>query len=413
MKQGIFWLKSDVTFSSYTSNIMNSLNPVKILVVDDEIDLEPLIRQKFRRQIREGVYNFVFALNGVEALSRIIEFPEIGIVLSDINMPEMDGLTLLTRLKELKNPGLKTVIVSAYGDMDNIRTAMNRGAFDFLTKPISFDDLEITINKTLEEITMIWQSMQEHDQLISIQQDLQTAREIQQAILPKLFPPFPERTDFEIYGSMRAAKEVGGDFFDFFMIDNERLGFVIGDVSGKGVPAAIFMAVSRTLIRATGLKGISAGECMNYVNRLLCSESVSCMFVTVFYGILNLPTGEVEYINAGHTPPYILTDKGFRKVEMTGGTILGCMEDFHYQSRKVVMEPGNLLFLYTDGVTEAFNSSDELYGEQRLEVYLDRSRGVAMEGIVKESISEVMEFSSGVPQSDDITLLAIRYNGKK
>ena len=108
---------------------MNSLNHIKILVVDDEIDLEPLVRQKFRRQIRDGVYHFVFALNGVEALARIIEFPEIGIVLSDINMPEMDGLTLLTRLRELKNPGLKTVIVSAYGDMDNIRTAMNRGAF--------------------------------------------------------------------------------------------------------------------------------------------------------------------------------------------------------------------------------------------------------------------------------------------
>ena len=219
---------------------------VKIMVVDDEVDLEPLIRQKFRRQIRDGVFDFVFAHQGLEALAKLIEQPEIRLILSDINMPEMDGLTLLTRLKELKNPMLKTVIVSAYGDMDNIRTAMNRGAFDFLTKPISFDDLEITINKTLDEISMLWQSIQEHDQLISIQQDLQTAREIQQAILPKKFPPFPERTEFSIYASMIAAKEVGGDFFDFFMIDNERLGFVIGDVSGKGVTAAIFMAVSRT-----------------------------------------------------------------------------------------------------------------------------------------------------------------------
>ncbi len=385
---------------------------IKIMVVDDEVDLEPLIRQKFRRQIRDGVYDFVFAHNGLEALSKLIEQPDIRLIMSDINMPEMDGLTLLTKLKELKNPWLKTVIVSAYGDMENIRTAMNRGAFDFLTKPISFDDLEITITKTLEEITMIWQSMQEHDQLISIQQDLQTAREIQQAILPKIFPPFPERTEFSIFASMIAAKEVGGDFYDFFMIDNERLGFVIGDVSGKGVPAAIFMAVSRTLIRATGLKGISTRECMSYVNKLLCNESVSCMFVTVFYGILNTLTGEVEYVNAGHNPPYLLNSSGIRKVEMTGGAILGCMEDFVYQSKKVQMSAGDLLFLYTDGVTEAFNKKEELYGEGRLETFLNNRLQHPIDGVVKESIGEVMEFSTGVPQSDDITLMAIRYNGR-
>lgn len=384
---------------------------IKIMVVDDEVDLEPLIRQKFRRQIRDGVYDFVFAHHGLEALAKLIEQPEIRLILSDINMPEMDGLTLLTRLKELKNPMLKTVIVSAYGDMENIRTAMNRGAFDFVTKPISFDDLEITINKSLEEITLSWQSAQEHDQLISIQQDLQAAREIQQAILPKKFPPFPERTDFSVFASMIAAKEVGGDFFDFFLIDQERLGFVIGDVSGKGVTAAIFMAVSRTLIRATGLKGISAVECMSYVNRLLCNESVSCMFVTVFYGILNTTTGEVEYVNAGHNPPYILSAQGIRKVEMTGGVILGCMEDIVYQSKKVQLNPGDLLFLYTDGVTEAFNILEELYEEERLENYLQNHLSHPIEEVVKESFREVMEFSTGVPQSDDITVLAIRYLG--
>jgi phosphoserine phosphatase RsbU/P len=384
---------------------------IKIMVVDDEVDLEPLIRQKFRRQIRDGIYDFVFAHNGLEALTKLIEQPEIRLILSDINMPEMDGLTLLTKLKELKSPWLKTVIVSAYGDMENIRTAMNRGAFDFLTKPISFDDLEITINKTLDEITMIWQSMQEHDELVSIQQDLQTAREIQQAILPKKFPPFPERPEFSIFASMIAAKEVGGDFFDFFMIDNERLGFVIGDVSGKGVTAAIFMAVSRTLIRATGIKGISTEECMNYVNRLLCNESVSCMFVTVFYGILNTATGEVEYVNAGHNPPYIASSQQIRKVEMTGGTILGCLDDFVYHSKKVRLSPGDVLFLYTDGVTEAFNTAEQLYGEERLESYLQTHASRSIEDIVNESIQDVTGFSSGMPQSDDITLLAIQYHG--
>ena len=385
---------------------------VKIMVVDDEVDLEPLIRQKFRRQIRDGIYDFVFAYNGLEALTRLIEYPEIGIILSDINMPEMDGLTLLMKLKELKNPGLKTVIVSAYGDMENIRTAMNRGAFDFLTKPISFEDLEITINKTMDEIMQLRHSMEEHDQLISIQQDLQTAHEIQQAILPKVFPPFPNRTDFDIYAAMIAAREVGGDFFDFFMIDNDRLGFVIGDVSGKGVPAAIFMAVSRTLIRATGLKAIPAAECMHYVNNLLCNESVSCMFVTVFYGILNTMTGELEYVNAGHNPPYLLTGDGLKKVQMTGGTILGCMENFHYNSRKIMLAPGDRLFLYTDGVTEAFTRHNEAYGDERLERFLEQNQGYSIDQLVKGVLTEVNEHSAGIPQSDDITLLSICFNGR-
>jgi sigma-B regulation protein RsbU (phosphoserine phosphatase) len=311
----------------------------------------------------------------------------------------------------MKNPGLKTVIVSAYGDMDNIRTAMNRGAYDFVTKPVNFEDLEITINKTMDEITQIRQSLAEHDQLISIQQDLNIAREIQLAILPKVFPPFPHRTDFSIYASMYAAKEVGGDFYDFFLIDENRLGFVIGDVSGKGVPAAIFMAVSRTLIRATGMKGISTEECMNYVNNLLCNESVSCMFVTVFYGILNTATGEIEYVNCGHNPPYIVTSTEIIKLDMTGGTILGCIDDFEYKSKKVTLKPGERLFLYTDGVTEAFNELDEAYGDHRLESFLTNNLTQPVEYLVRESLDEVRNFSSLVPQSDDITYMAIAYNG--
>ncbi len=385
---------------------------VKIMVVDDEVDLESLIRQKFRRQIRDGIYDFVFAHNGLEALTRLIEFPEIGIILSDINMPEMDGLTLLMKLKELKNPGLKTVIVSAYGDMENIRTAMNRGAFDFLTKPINFDDLEITIKKTMEEIILARLSMEEHDQLLFIQQDLQTAHEIQQAILPKVFPPYPDRTDFDIYASMVAAREVGGDFYDFFMIDNDRVGFVIGDVSGKGVPAAIFMAVSRTLIRATGLKGIPTAECMHYVNNLLCNESVSCMFVTVFYGILNTHNGELEYVNAGHNPPYLLTRDGNRLMEMTGGAILGCIENYQYHSRRITLAPGDRLFLYTDGVTEAFTKNYEAYGDQRLAMFLQDNKGYSIEELVKGLLTEVNNHSMGVPQSDDITLLSIGFRGR-
>ncbi|HPR34015.1 MAG TPA: fused response regulator/phosphatase [Prolixibacteraceae bacterium] len=382
------------------------------MVVDDEVDLEPLIRQKFRRKIRDGEYDFVFAHNGLEALSKLIEFPNIGIILSDINMPEMDGLTLLLKLKELKNPSLKTVVVSAYGDMDNIRTAMNRGAFDFLTKPINFEDLEITIQKTLDEIALQRKSMREHDQLVSIRHDLNVAREIQMGILPKVFPPFPNRSDFDIFASMTPAKEVGGDFYDFFMINNELLGFVIGDVSGKGIPAAIFMAVSRTLIRATGLKGMSAGECMHYANNLLCNESVSSMFVTVFYGILNTKTGEIEYANAGHNPPYLLrSNSTIEKLESTGDIILGCFENQPFVSRKTQLKPGEGILLYTDGITEAFDQQDEEYGDERLVSLLTSLQPLRVEEIVDKIVADVQLFSSGVDQSDDITLLALKFFG--
>ncbi|MFW6371733.1 MAG: PP2C family protein-serine/threonine phosphatase [Bacteroidota bacterium] len=389
----------------------SSQTAVKILVVDDEPDMEPMIRQKFRRHIKEKTFDFEFAFNGMEALEKIVEFPEIGIILSDINMPEMDGLTLLTKLKELKKPGLKTVIVSAYGDMDNIRTAMNRGAFDFITKPVNFDDLEVTINKTLSEIRSVRRWLSEHDQLVSLQHDLNISREIQQAILPKKFSPFPDEPNFDIFASMVAANEVGGDFYDFFKIDKHRLGFVIGDVSGKGISAAIFMAVSRTLIRATGLKGDSVSECMQYVNNLLCKESVSSMFVTVFYGILNTRSGEIDYVNAGHNPPYLLASGGISKVEMTNGLALGVLDDFTFESKKLQMKKGDRLLLFTDGVIEAFNQEETAYGEDRFENFLNENTELPVESLIKKSFADVNDFSGSAPQSDDITLLGITFNG--
>jgi phosphoserine phosphatase RsbU/P len=386
---------------------------VKIMVVDDEVDLEPLIRQTFRSQIKSNKYDFVFAFNGLDALSKLVENPEVGVILSDINMPEMDGLTLLLKLKELKNPSLKTVVVSAYGDMENIRTAMNRGAFDFLTKPINFEDLEITINKTLDEIVLQRKSLIEHDKLISIQRDLNVAREIQQGILPQVFPPFPDRKDFDIFATMVAAKEVGGDFYDFFMIDHDRIGFVIGDVSGKGIPAAIFMAVSRTLIRATGIKGMPPGECLSYVNNLLCNESVSCMFVTVFYAILNTKTGELEYANGGHNPPYILNSNGeFRLLDSLGDIILGVYNDVTFKTEKTQITPQEGILLFTDGVTEAFNLKGEEYTDNRLMELLSTFDNLDAQKVVNSVVDDVNLFSHGAPQSDDITLLYLKYLGQ-
>lgn len=384
--------------------------PVKILSVDDELDLELLLTQYFRRKIRKGEYEFHFAHNGLEALTMLLKEKDFDIILSDINMPEMDGLSLLTKINEMQNPALKCIMVSAYGDMGNIRQAMNNGAFDFATKPIDLDDLSLTIEKAIEQINYIKAMQKEHIQLESIKGDLAVAREIQQAILPRIFPPFPENAhQLDIAAMMNSAKDVGGDFYDFFRIDDEHIGFVIADVSGKGVPAAIFMAVCRTLIRATGIRGVNSAECISYSNNLLVEESVNSMFVTVFYGIYNLKTGEINYTNAGHNPPYVLkADGSLQKLPFSNNVIAGIVEGYHYTEEAFTLEHGDMLLLYTDGVTEAIDNECNEYGEGRLESLLKSTPLSSCQQMIDLVKADVKVFAEDAEQSDDITLLAIK-----
>ena len=383
---------------------------VKILSVDDETDLELLLTQFFRRQIRKGEYEFYFAHNGLEALQFLLKYPDISIILSDINMPEMDGLTLLAKINEMRVPSRKCIMVSAYGDMDNIRHAMNGGAFDFATKPIDLDDLQRTIEKAIEQIEYIKSAQKEHAELVDIQSDLSVAREIQQGILPRSFKlklSNPEAVD--IFASMEAAKDVGGDFYDLFPIDDHRIGFAIADVSGKGVPAAIFMAVSHTLIKATGIRDLASNECMETVNNILCGESVGSMFVTVFYGIYDSETGQVDYTNAGHNPPYILhADGSVEMLQNDGNLVLGVMENMKFKRSSLQLNPGDALVMYTDGVTEAENKEHAQFGESRLEAELAALKGSDSKHMVETVLSKVREFAAGAPQSDDITQLVIR-----
>lgn len=383
---------------------------VKILSVDDEMDLELLLTQYFRRKIRKGEYEFKFAHNGLEALTMLLKEKDFDIILSDINMPEMDGLTLLTKINEMQNPALKCIMVSAYGDMGNIRQAMNRGAFDFATKPIDLDDLSNTIEKAVEQIKYIKAMQQEHSQLESIKGDLAVAQEIQQAILPRIFPPFPEDADqMDIAASMNAAKDVAGDFYDFFRIDDDHIGFVIADVSGKGIPAAIFMAVSRTLIRATGIRGVKPSECITYINSLLAEESASNMFVTVFYGIYNIKTGDVTYTNAGHNPPYVAkADGSVVKLPISKNIIAGFLKGYQFTEETLQLQHGDTLLLYTDGVTEAVDPDYEEYGEERLEALLKNTSQVDCQQLIDAVKADVKVFANGAEQSDDITLLAIK-----
>ena len=383
---------------------------VKILSVDDEMDLELLLTQYFRRKIRKGEYEFFFAHNGIEALKLLLEQPDIDIILSDINMPEMDGLTLLTKINELRNPALKCIMVSAYGDMGNIRTAMNNGAFDFATKPIDLDDLSVTIEKAIEQIDFVKQSQNEHSQLEMIKTDLAVAAEIQQAILPKRMPEFGGEAKFDLAQLMHPAKDIGGDFYDFFKIDDDRMGLVMADVSGKGIPAAIFMAVSRTTIHISGFqRDYSASECLTVSNKMLCKESVDNMFVTVFYAIYNTKTGEINYCNAAHNPPYILRKDGkLERLPNSTSTMIGVFDFMEFSDNTINLEEGDMLFMYTDGVDEACNVDNKEFTDERLELALNECVGKTCRETIDHVMDKVHEFVGEANQSDDITMLSIK-----
>lgn len=380
----------------------------KILVVDDEPDLQALILQKFRRKIRSGEFEFIFALNGLEALSQLRSNGDIEIVLTDINMPEMDGLTLLGELTAF--PHLtKAVVVSAYGDLNNIRTAMNRGAFDFITKPIDFRDLELTIDKTLRELKQLKDGRRARDALNVLKQDMELAGRLQQSILPKTYP---ERKDISLFAKMIPAKEIGGDFFDFFFIEDEHLGIVIADVSGKGVTAAMFMAVSRTLLRFTALQGMDPAAVLAHVNNLLCIDNEMSMFVTVFYGILDIRSGEFRYANGGHFPAIKLSPSGMVEfLPSTHGIALGVMEGMEFEGGSIAMLPGDLLYLFTDGIVEAENVCGDFFTNERL---LDFLRGHSYKIAPVEVVTGVQkcveDFTEGAEQFDDITQLALQYH---
>tara|TARA_R110002124_G_scaffold97014_1_gene241779 strand:- start:7200 stop:8375 length:1176 start_codon:yes stop_codon:yes gene_type:complete len=384
----------------------------RILVVDDEPDLQMLILQRFRKQIQQEEYEFCFAENGQEALDLLSNSDDISLILSDINMPKMDGLTLLSEVQKTDNPMLKTVMVSAYGDMDNIRVAMNRGAFDFVTKPIDFKDLELTIDKGLTESRYMYEALQHKVNLDAVKIDLETAARIQQKILPQTFPPFPHRKEFNIYAEMCTAKEVGGDFYDFFLLDEHHLGFVIGDVSGKGVPASIYMAVSRTMIKAIASQIDDPAECLSTVNSMLIPESDFTTFVTVLYGILDTRTGKVRYCNGGHNLPYIMRANGkVEEVENTEGILLGKIEPFVFKTKELQLQPGEKIMMFTDGVTEANAEDESMYEEPRLEAFLEKHMDNNTEKLVRSLLVDVLKFIGKANQSDDITILCVEYVG--
>lgn len=243
--------------------------------------------------------------------------------------------------------------------------------------------------------------------------ELDVAAKIQTSMLPCIFPPFPNRDEFDIYATMNPAKEVGGDFYDFFMVDENHLAFVVADVSGKGVPAALFMVIGKTLIKDhTGLHD-DLGEVFTEVNNILCASNSEEMFITAFEGVLNLKTGELRYVNAGHEMPFICRKNGvYEPFKIKAGFVLAGMEGIRYRSGCVQLEPGDKIFEYSDGVPEAMNSEKEQYGMDRLEKVLAQNSNKTPGELLPAIKAELDAFVGGAEQFDDITMLCVQFNPK-
>lgn len=246
-----------------------------------------------------------------------------------------------------------------------------------------------------------------------IESELRIARDIQMGILPKLFPAFPEHEEFDVFASIEPAKEVGGDLYDFFFIDERHFCFLVGDVSDKGVPAAFFMAVTKTLLKAVAAPGKSPGEILRRVNDDLSEDNDSCMFVTLFLAILDVGSGEIHYASAGHNPPVVLDREGAHFLPPLNEPMAGAMPGLEYTTRSMRLERGDMLFLYTDGVTEAMDREKRLYSEARLLELLSGLRDRGVDEVVRTVNGSIKTFTGGAQQSDDITMLAFKFTGNK
>ena len=242
----------------------------------------------------------------------------------------------------------------------------------------------------------------------AVQRDLDLARELQGGLLPKVFPTREEAPGIELFARLEPAKEVSGDLYDFFPVEDGKMCFVVGDVSGKGIAAGIFMAVTRTLIRATAVPGRSPLEIMNRVNAQLAKENQASLFVTMILGIVDTATGRMVYGQGGHNPPILVPVQGKPTYEPAGGMPLGVFEDAKFGERELQLKPGETLLVYTDGVTEAMNEAKDLFGEDRLEKAVTGVASLSPEKIAERVIEQVEGFVLEAERSDDITLLAIQ-----
>jgi phosphoserine phosphatase RsbU/P len=381
----------------------------RILVVDDNDDNRYTLTLYLDL---EGYNNVETAQDGEEAIARL-QTSQFDLVLLDVMMPKVDGYQVLAWLKDqaaLRD--LPVIMISALNEMNSVVRCVELGAVDYLLKPFNPVLLKARLGSTLEK-KRLRDEINAH--LARLEQELDAARRLQMSMVPQSFPAANAAFPFELCASMEPAREVGGDLYDFFLTEDGMFCFLIGDVSGKGMPAALFMARTKSLIRITtelmrSRQGSPAGpaEIVARVNRELCQDNNDMMFVTLFFAMVAPQSGELEFCNAGHNAPYRVNRRAVEEIEGPKGIILGVRPDAVYGNGRLSLSPGDCIYLFTDGVTEAADLQDELFSEQRLESVLRAGANLCTSDLVKAVSESIRGFIDGALPSDDVTMLALR-----
>jgi sigma-B regulation protein RsbU (phosphoserine phosphatase) len=386
-------------------------NKRSILAVDDTPENLDVVKG-----ILSPDYTVKAATSGKMAL-KIAETQSPDLILLDIMMPEMDGYEVCQRLKSNpKTSEIPIIFLTAKDQTMDEAKGFELGAEDYILKPVNPPILKARV-KTHVALKQSRDALQAAYGIIKGQKDrmeeeLNVGREIQMSMIPLKFPPFPDHDEFSIFAALEPAREVSGDFYDFYFLDEERLCICIGDVSGKGVPAALFMAMAKTLIKSRAYDDRSTASILTHVNDELSIDNKSSMFVTIFTAIINIKTGELVFTNAGHDPPYIKRSDGtLQRLSQRHGLVIGALEGMVYKEDRDSMSPGDLLVLYTDGVTEAMDVEDRLFSEDRYAETLGRTKADDPESIVRDTLAAIEAFTGGAEQSDDITILAVQFHG--
>ena len=379
-----------------------------VLIVDDESEVPEIFRQHLRRDVRQGLYRLSFAASGNEALALIDVDPDVDLVVTDINMPGMDGLSLLRALKQ-KEKDLHTLVLSAYGDMGNIRTAMNLGAFDFLVKPMDFDDMRQTMTRSLTDLAARREAQASKDRLQALDRQLEIAWRVQNAALPKTFPAYP---NLESAGSLVPARQVSGDFYDVIRLGDDRLGLTVADVSGKGIAAAMLMMRVCTMLRGLAIGLPEPARVLEEANVLLARDNDTSSldtfsFVTVFFAVFDPHADTITYALAGHDAPILFGRTG-ASAPAEGGAALGILQNETYPQHIVRLQPGDALCVFTDGITEAEDPDRAQFGMDGLQAVLDANTESNAAYAVCQVLDAVRHHARGQPQSDDLTCLILK-----
>jgi serine phosphatase RsbU (regulator of sigma subunit)/CheY-like chemotaxis protein len=358
-------------------------------------------------------YKVKAVTNGAAALKLVAKQPP-DIILLDIMMPDMDGYEVCRRLKS--NPAtaaIPVIFLTAKDQTADEAEGFALGAADYIHKPVNPPILQarvkthVALKKSIDELHDLSVALAAAKERMEI--ELNVGRDIQKSMLPDTVPGCKE---ISLSASMDAAREVGGDFYDYFMLNEEELCFCVADVSGKGVGAALFMAMSKLLIKSRAVDDKQPSKIMTRVNTDLAKDNPECMFVTVFLAVINLRTGQVTYTNAGHNSPLIKRACGdVEEIADRHGPILGIEEGRSYGESRVLLGQGDVLLVFTDGVTEALDRDSRLYSDDRLIETVQGIHDISADSVLKGVRDSVDEFALGAEQADDITMIALQYNG--